>query len=181
VKTRLTDALVGTDVEKAHAMLAELQEGLTDALDTLRDLAHGIYPPLLADRGLPAALESHARKSGLPVMVTTEGVERYPQEAEAAVYFCCLEALQNASKYANASRLTIRLWSEDDELLFSVTDDGRGFDTATAALGAGVQNMSDRLAALGGSLDLASEPGRGTTVTGRVPARSIEPIVRAAP
>jgi signal transduction histidine kinase len=97
------------------------------------------------------------------------------------VYFCCLEALQNVSKYANASRVTIRLWSEHDELLFSVTDDGRGFDTASVALGAGVQNMSDRLAALGGSLDLASEPSRGTTVTGRVPARSVEPSVRSAP
>jgi signal transduction histidine kinase len=88
------------------------------------------------------------------------------------------------SKYANASRVTIRLWSEhdeDDELLFSVTDDGRGFDTASVAFGAGVQNMSDRLAALGGRLDLASEPGRGTTVTGRVPARLVEPSVRSAP
>ena len=181
VKTRLADALVATDAEKAHAMLAELQEGLTDALETLRDLAHGIYPPLLADRGLPAALESQARKSALPVTVTVEGVERYAQEAEAAVYFCCLEALQNVAKYANASRVTIRLWSEDDELVFSVTDDGRGFDTARVALGVGVQNMSDRVAALGGSLDLASEPGRGTIVTGRVPARSIQPTVRAAP
>jgi len=181
VKTRLTDALVGTDVEKAHAMMAELQEGLTDALDTLRDLAHGIYPPLLADRGLPAALESQARKSALSVTVTTEGVERYAQEAEAAVYFCCLEALQNIGKYADASHVTIHLWSEEDQLVFAVTDDGRGFDTTSVALGAGVQNMSDRLAALGGNLDLSSEPGRGTTVTGRVPARPIEPTVRAAP
>ncbi|MDP9301305.1 MAG: sensor histidine kinase, partial [Actinomycetota bacterium] len=181
VKTRLADALVSTDAEKAHALLAELQEGLTDSLEALRDLAHGIYPPLLADRGLPAALESQARKSALPVTVAAERVERYAQETEAAVYFCCLEALQNVAKYANASRVTIRVWTENDELLFSVTDDGRGFDPAGVSLGVGVQNMSDRLAALGGSLDLASEPGSGTTVTGRVPARTIEPTVRAAP
>lgn len=169
VKARLADAFVGKDAEKEHAMLGELQEGLTDALDTLRDLARGIYPPLLADKGLPAALESQARKSLLPVEVADEGIGRYPQEAEAAVYFCCLEALQNIAKYADASRVTVRLWSGDGELTFSVTDDGRGFDRASTSLGAGLQNMADRLAALGGTLDLESEPGRGTIVTGRLP------------
>jgi signal transduction histidine kinase len=181
VKARLADAFVGKDAEKERAMLGELQEGLTDALDTLRDLARGIYPPLLADKGLMAAIEGQARKSPLPIEVTAERVLRYAQETEAAVYFCCLEALQNVAKYANASRVTIRLWSEDGELLFSVTDDGRGFDKAHVSLGAGLQNMSDRLAALGGSVELESEPGRGTTVTGRVPARAIEAAVRAAP
>ena len=169
VKARLAEAFVGKDTEREHAMLGELREGLTDALDTLRDLARGIYPPLLADRGLTAALDAQARKSALPVEVTALGIERYPQEAEAAVYFCSLEALQNVAKYAGASDVKIRLWSDGDELAFSVTDDGRGFDRANVSLGSGLKNMSDRLAALGGSLSLESEPGRGTTVTGRLP------------
>lgn len=171
VKARLAHTLVGADAEKERAMLGELQEGLTEALDTLRDLARGIYPPLLADKGLVAALEAQARKSSLPVEVAAEGIDRYPQETEAAVYFCCLEALQNIAKYAEATHVTIQLSGDGGELTFSVTDDGRGFDLASTTLGAGLQNMSDRLAALGGDLLVDPEPGRGTTITGRLPAR----------
>ena len=168
VKARLTQTLVGADEVKERAMLGELQEGLTEALDTLRDLARGIYPPLLADKGLVAALEAQARKTPVPVQVTADGVERYAQEAEAAVYFCCLEALQNIAKYADATGVTIHLSAGDGELAFSVTDDGRGFDVENTELGAGLQNMSDRLAALGGTMDIDSEPGRGTTIMGRL-------------
>ena len=175
VKARLVEAFVGKDAEKERAMLGELQEGMTEALDTLRDLARGIYPPLLADQGLSAALESQARKSPVAVTITTEGIDRYPQEVEAAVYFCCLEALQNIAKYANASAVQIELRSGDAELRFSVVDDGAGFDQASTALGAGLQNMSDRLAALGGGVEIESERGRGTTVKGWVPARPIAP------
>jgi hypothetical protein len=171
VKARLATALVGADAEKERVMLGELQEGLTEALDTLRDLARGIYPPLLADKGLGAALEAQARKSPVPVEIVADGIERYPQEAEAAVYFCCLEALQNIAKYANASGAKIQLTSGAGELAFSVTDDGKGFDLASTTLGAGLQNMSDRLAALGGTVDIDSEPGRGTTVNGRLPTQ----------
>ncbi len=174
VKAKLIETFVGKDAEKERAMLGDLQEGMTEALDTLRDLARGIYPPLLADRGLAAALEAQGRKSPIPVAVTVDGIERYPQEAEAAVYFCCLEALQNVAKYANASAARIELRGGDGELRFSVADDGRGFDPAATPLGAGLQNMSDRLAALGGSVEVESQPGRGTTITGWVPARSIQ-------
>ena len=83
-----------------------------------------------------------------------------------------LEALQNASKYAEASDVTVRLWQENGDLLFSVADDGPGFDRETTSLGAGLQNMTDRLAALGGTLDIRSRPGGGTTVSGRIPVQS---------
>jgi signal transduction histidine kinase len=153
-------------------MLGDLQEGLGDALENLRDLARGIYPPLLADKGLASALEAQSRKAAMPVRVETDGIGRYSQEFEAAVYFCVLEALQNASKYADASDVAVRLWQENGDLLFSVADDGRGFDQATTPLGTGLQNISDRLAALGGTLDVRSRPGGGTTVSGRIPVQT---------
>ena len=175
VKARLASTLVGREPEKELELLGDLQGGLGDALETLRDLARGIYPPLLADKGLASALEAQSRKASMPVRVETDGIGRYSQEFEAAVYFCVLEALQNASKYAEASDVTVRLWQENGDLLFSVADDGRGFDQETTPLGTGLQNMSDRLAALGGTLDIRSRPGGGTTVSGRIPVRSIEP------
>src|SRR5205085_9844759 len=104
-------------------------------LQTLRDRARGIYPPLLADKGLAAALEAQARRATLPVAVEADGVGRYPREVEAAVYFCVLEALQNVQKYAGASRALVRLSNPDGKLVFEVTDDGEGFDPATARPG----------------------------------------------
>jgi signal transduction histidine kinase len=96
-------------------------------------------------------------------------VGRYPQEAEAAVYFCVLEALQNTAKYANATRATIRFKEEDGRLVFSVSDDGAGFNPDSTPRGSGLQNMADRLEALGGSLEVRSTPGEGTSVVGRLP------------
>jgi signal transduction histidine kinase len=173
VKQRLAEGMVRRDPDKAAAMLAELQQDTTDALENLRDLARGIYPPLLADKGLAAALEAQARKSPLPAEVQATAVTRYAQEAEAAVYFCCLEALQNVAKYADATRVTIILSGRNGELAFSVADDGQGFDAATTPLGAGLQNMADRLAALGGSIEVRSRPGEGTTVAGRLPLSAL--------
>jgi signal transduction histidine kinase len=170
VKLRLTDALVGTDEQRAHAMLAELQVETSEALEDLRDLARGIYPPLLADKGLGAALESQARKSPVPVSVEVDGIGRYPEETEAAVYFSCLEALQNVAKYADASRATVRLAHHDGTLAFEVVDDGRGFDSGAAERGTGLPGIADRLAALGGELTVRTAPGVGTTVAGVVPA-----------
>ena len=174
VKQRLAEGMVRRDPDKAVSMLAELQQDTTEALDNLRDLARGIYPPLLADKGLAAALEAQARKSSVLAEVEADGVARYPQEAEAAVYFCCLEALQNVAKYADASRVTVGLSGRNGELAFSVADDGRGFDADTTPLGSGMQNMADRLAALGGSIEVRSRPGEGTTVTGRLPVPADE-------
>jgi signal transduction histidine kinase len=169
VKIRLARTMTDRDVEKAQSLLDELQGETQDALENLRDLARGVYPPLLADKGLSAALEAQARKVPFPVRVEPNGVGRYTAEAEATAYFCVLEALQNAAKYAEASSATVRLGQEDRHLVFSVADDGRGFDPATTPPGSGLQNMTDRLEALGGTLEVASTPGRGTSVTGRIP------------
>jgi signal transduction histidine kinase len=147
-----------------------LKDGLRAALDDLRDLARGIYPPLLADQGLLPALQAQARKAALPVEIHADGIGRYPQDTEATVYFCTLEALQNITKYAGASTATIGLSCSDGSLRFTVTDDGAGFDTASTRNGTGLQGMTDRLAALGGVLHVRSQPGHGTTLSGELPA-----------
>jgi signal transduction histidine kinase len=146
-----------------------VRDGLHAALDDLRDLARGIYPPLLADQGLVPALHAQARRAALPVEIEADGVGRFPQDTEAAVYFCTLEALQNIAKYAEASRATVGLSCSGGSLRFTVTDDGAGFDTARTRHGSGLQGMSDRLAALGGAFDVRSRPGHGTTVSGELP------------
>jgi len=169
VKQRLTDSMIDRDPARAHDMMAELQRDAASALEELRDLARGIYPPLLADQGLAAALDSQARRSPVPVEIHPDGIGRYSPEIEAAVYFSCLEALQNVAKYADATRATVTLRSVDDFLSFEVMDDGRGFDPEAASRGSGLQGMTDRMAALGGDLEVRSVPGSGTTVSGRVP------------
>ena len=177
VMARLAETTVDGDKDSARAMVAQAQADATDALENLRDLARGIYPPLLAERGLVAALEAQAGRSAIPVTVEADGLGRYPQDAEAAVYFSALEALQNVAKYAGASRACVRLAGPDGRrgaLEFSVTDDGAGFDSGSAGYGTGLQGMADRLAALGGDLQVRSKPGQGTTVTGRLPVRALE-------
>jgi signal transduction histidine kinase len=170
VQLRLADAMVDRDPAKVREVLTRLQGDTQTAINDLRDLARGIYPPLLADQGLGAALEAQARKSPVPVDVTANGVGRLSQDVEAAVYFSCLEALQNVAKYADASRVTISLAMREGSLDFSVVDDGHGFDPALAGRGSGLQGMADRIDAIGGALVIESAPGRGTTVTGRLPA-----------
>lgn len=169
VKLGLAQMLMVRDPEKARATMTQLKSDADEALETLRDLARGIYPPLLADKGLAVALESQARKATVPVTVEALGIPRYSQDIEAAVYFCCLEALQNIQKYAQASQATIRLREESGVLQFEIQDDGTGFDVATVKKGAGLTNMADRLDALGGGFDLTSAPSRGTTLRGRLP------------
>jgi signal transduction histidine kinase len=169
VKLRLADSMVDKDTAKAHDLLAQIQQETNRALQDLRDLARGIYPPLLADKGLAAAVEAQARKSPVPVAVEADAIGRFPQEIEAAVYFCVLEGLQNALKHANPTQTTVRLISTDGHLTFQIADDGRGFDTEAAAYGTGLQGMADRLDAIGGTLEVTSAPRRGTTVTGRLP------------
>jgi signal transduction histidine kinase len=165
----LARQLVASSPEAAD-LLAQTEGQAADALEQLRELARGIYPPLLADLGLRAALEAQARKAAVPVTVEAPGIGRYPQEIEAAVYFCVLEALQNAAKYAQASAARVTLRSEGQDLVFTVDDDGKGFDPATTPKGTGLQGITDRLAALGGTTDIASAPSHGTQITGRVPA-----------
>ena len=169
VKLRLTEQLSERDPAKAREMLTQLQADANAALEDLRDLARGIYPPLLADKGLAAALEAQIRKVTVPMEVHADGIGRYQQDLEAAVYFCCLEALNNVAKYADASGVTIDLSERNGALTFEVRDDGRGFDPAGVTAGTGVQGMADRLDAIGGSLQVESAPGSGTTVRGRIP------------
>jgi signal transduction histidine kinase len=157
------------DPAAVRQLAPTVKDGLRAALEDLRDLARGIYPPLLADQGLVPALQAQARKASLPVEIDADGIGRYRQDTEAAVYFCALEALQNIAKYAGASRATVGLSCTGGSLRFTVTDDGAGFDTASTRHGTGLQGMADRLAALGGALDVRSQPGRGTTLTGQLP------------
>ena len=156
--------------EQAGELLEQTEQAASRALEDLRDLARGIYPPLLADLGLRAALEAQARKAAVPVTVEAPAVGRYPQPTEAALYFSVLEALQNVAKYAHASAARVTLSQDGPALVFTVEDDGTGFDPATTPMGTGLQGIADRLAALGGTIEITSAPGHGTRVTGRVPA-----------
>jgi signal transduction histidine kinase len=175
VKAQLADITVDEDPAQAKQILGELKADAAGALENLRDLARGIYPPLLADLGLAAALGAQARKSPLPVTVDADGIGRFPQATEAAVYFCCLEALQNTAKYAHATQARICLQAQNGTLRFTVSDDGAGYDTSHTPLGSGQRNMADRLAALGGRLEVRSAPRQGTTITGHLPVPSRTP------
>jgi signal transduction histidine kinase len=166
--TVLDDA--ADDPAEVRQLTGELRDGLHAAIDDLRALARGIYPPLLADQGLGAAVRAQAARAPLPVRVEADGIGRYRRDAEATAYFCILEALQNVAKYARASSATVALSCPDGRLEFTVTDDGDGFDTAQPAPGTGLQGMADRLAAAGGTLCIRSAPGLGTTISGRLPA-----------
>jgi signal transduction histidine kinase len=182
VKARLTRTLTDRDPAKAAQMLEQIEAEMQSALEDLRDLARGIYPPLLADKGLEAALTAQARKSSVPVSVSADHVGRFPQEIEAAVYFSTLEALQNVAKYAEASRAVVDLHADDGSLWFTVADDGRGFDPGSTGYGTGLQGIADRLGALDGSLHVTSAPGSGTTIVGRLPlARPTETGTDAMP
>jgi len=172
VKLRLARQVLSKDPTRVDGMLDELAGDTQRALEDLRDLARGIYPPLLADQGLAAALEAQARRSPVPVTVEADGVGRYAPEVEAAVYFSCLEALQNVAKYAEASAATVQLSESPGRLEFRIHDDGVGFDAAATSYGTGLQGIADRLAAFGGALAVASTPGSGTAITGSLPAQA---------
>jgi signal transduction histidine kinase len=161
------------DSGEVRQVTGQLRAGLRAAIDDLRALARGIYPPLLADQGLGPALRTQVGRAPLPVLVEADGIGRYPRDAEAAVYFCILEALQNTAKYARASRAAVALSCPGSHLEFTVTDDGAGFDTATVSHGTGLQGMADRLAAAGGTLRISSAPGSGTTISGRLPVSEL--------
>jgi signal transduction histidine kinase len=170
VKARLARTFAERDPAKSAEMLSQIEAETQSALEDLRDLARGIYPPLLADKGLPDALAAQVRKAAMPVdLRVSPELHRFSQEVEAAAYFCTLEALQNVAKYASASRVQVDLEQDGSMLRFRVVDDGCGFDPSAVRAGTGLQGMADRLAALDGELDLTSTPGRGTTVQGRIP------------
>jgi signal transduction histidine kinase len=177
VNIRVARDLVADDPASAASLLDELGEAVRTTINEVRDLAHGIYPPLLRDAGLVEALRAVARRQPQPVDLQAEDVGRYPADVEAAVYFCCLEALQNAAKHAPDADVTIRLHADAaagssvaaPTLRFEVRDDGPGFDPGTVHLGAGLRHLADRLGAVGGTVQWAAAPGAGTRVAGVVP------------
>jgi signal transduction histidine kinase len=169
VQLKLLEQSAGKDPDRDRQLAAKLGSQANAALEDLRDLARGIYPPLLADKGLAAALESQARKAAVPTTIEADGIGRYAQDVESAIYFCTLEALNNVAKYAEATRAIVRVSQQDGHVAFAVEDDGRGFDATATSYGTGLQGMADRLDAVGGDLLVESSPGAGATVTGRIP------------
>jgi signal transduction histidine kinase len=171
VKLRLAKDAVDDDPPGAIELIDGLRTDLQDAIQELRALAHGIFPPLLVSGGLGEALPAAVARAALPTVLEADGLHRYPPDVEAAVYFCCLEALQNAGKHAgDGAKGTVRVWEERNELRFEVADDGAGFDAAGATVqGHGFVNMADRLGAIDGTLDVETAPGRGTRISGRIP------------
>jgi signal transduction histidine kinase len=177
VKLGLARQLLNVDESTAATMLEELRDDAQVTLTELRELAHGIYPPLLRTRGLPEALQAAANRAVLPTTVVADDLPRFDADVEAAVYFCCLEAIQNAGKHAGADAgITVTIGYDDAVLRFAVSDDGSGFEPAAVASGQGgpgghgFVNMEDRLGAIGGTLAVTSAPGAGTTITGSIPA-----------
>jgi signal transduction histidine kinase len=172
VALRVRMELVAEVVEAESAGAARAIRGLEgevdETIDEVRAFARGIYPSLLAERGLSEALRAAGRSATVPTIVDAGSVGRFPAEIEATVYFACMEALQNAAKHAHAQGVTIAV-SQNPHLRFSVTDDGDGFDPRNPSGGHGMTNLRDRLEAVGGELRVDSAPGRGTRVSGSIP------------
>ena len=169
------EQLLGEEPAVAADLLESVAADAGRALDGLRDLARGVFPPLLADRGLVAALEAQVRKAAFPARVVAGpdvSAVRFDPRAEAAVYFCCLEALTNAARHAHGSRVTVELAAHGGWVSFAVRDEGLGFDAVGGPEWSGLQRMRDRVEALGGTLEVRSALGEGTTVEGRVPAEA---------
>ena len=170
VRLELAGELMGEDPGRGGTLVRELGSEVEETLEEVRALAGGIYPSLLADRGIVEALRSAAERAPVPMTIDGDGVGRYAPELESAVYFCCLEAIQNAAKHAEgASAVSITI-ADDGAVRFAVRDDGIGFDIESAGRGRGLTNMHDRLAAVGGELTIESAPGEGTSVLGVIPA-----------
>lgn len=175
VNLRLAETIGKSSTERARVVLADQAAATDDAIATLVDLSRGIYPGTLTLDGIGPALGSAATNSPVPVEVRDRtGGLRLSAETEAAVYFCCLEAVQNAAKHADASNVVIEIERKDDRLTFCVEDDGCGFDPAAVSLGSGLANMRDRIDAVGGRLRLQHADPRGTRVVGWVPAHLAE-------
>jgi len=176
VKTNLARQLVAAQPEKAEELVRGLRTDVGRALEDLAELARGVVPAALTELGLAEALRVQAGRAALPVTVEAPpNLPRVAEAAEAAAYFCVLEALQNVAKYARATRAAVALRANGGELRFTVRDDGVGFDPAARSMGTGMQGMADRLGTLGGTLEVHSEPGHGTTVEGRLPVRALQP------
>ncbi len=169
VKLELAREALDADPAEAAELVGGLGSEVEEIIEEVRSLARGIYPALLASDGLGEALRSAGRRSRLPVAIEADGVGRLPPETESAVYFCCLEALQNVAKHATGATLVRIDLHRDADLRFEVSDDGCGFASENPVEGSGMTGMRDRIAAVGGELRVESGPGEGTRVIGRTP------------
>jgi signal transduction histidine kinase len=176
LKLDLATEAIKAERGRGERMLATVGLELDDLLSTLRSLAKGIYPSILEQRGLREALASVALSAPVPVSVVAPTIRRYEEEVEVAVYFCCLEAIQNVIKHAGTgARAWVRLSHQGDWLRFEVRDSGEGFDAQGVPSGSGLVNMRDRIEAVAGRLWVTSSQSDGTLVRGRVPASLAKP------
>jgi signal transduction histidine kinase len=167
---------VRADSATTAAALERLGDEVEETIDDVRSIARGIYPSLLADQGLVEALRAAALGAPLPAQVTADGIGRYAPEVETTVYYACMEALQNAVKHARGATGVWISLSDTGRLRFEVRDDGAGFTPPGPSRGAGLTNLRDRLAALGGAVTIESSPGLGTRVAGSIPVCAPEPL-----
>lgn len=168
----LAGEIPGTE-RRMRERLQEIGQSAEEALEELREVGQGLYPPILTDWGLAATLERIHPPADGTLAVNADGLARYSPEIESSVYYCCMEAIQNATKHGgHGVRMTVSLHEHGNELTFRVTDDGQGFDRSALHEGTGFHNMRDRLGALDGRLIIDSAPGKGTTVAGSVPVRA---------
>ena len=173
VKLGLTLAVAEqTGAVRTAALLHKLKNEADGAVETLRDFARGVYPPLLETEGLDSAISAQALRSAVPVTVNTEGIGRYDRQTEATVYFCIAQTLENVNRHADASLIRIGLRDDGGVLHFRIDDDGRGFDPDSRLPGGGLSTVTDRLAVVGGSLSIDSAPGQGTVIAGSIPVEA---------
>ncbi|MHB8658476.1 MAG: HAMP domain-containing sensor histidine kinase [Solirubrobacteraceae bacterium] len=172
LKLSILRTTISRDCAAAEGMCEELNRSLQGALRELRTLAHGLYPAVLENAGLVPALRDAAERIEIPTRFDVPDGGRCAPHVEATVYFCCLEALQNAAKHAGGdARASVTITEQDGALSFEVSDDGIGFERSSLELGTGLQHITDRVAALSGTLRISSAPGQGTRVRGTVPLR----------
>jgi signal transduction histidine kinase len=164
---RVAVAKLESDPAGASAVLADAGDELARALDELRELARGLHPAVLSDHGLGAAVEMLAGRAAVPVEIAGMPAERLPEPVEAAAYYLIAEALTNATKYAQASAVRVRVAARDANVFVEVSDDGVG--GADASAGSGLRGLADRVAALGGTLDVVSPDGAGTSLRAEIP------------
>ena len=170
IRLGLAAEMMEDDPVRAAALVRTFGIEVEDAIEDVRSLAHGVYPSLLADMGLEEALASAARRFPLSTTVTCDNIRRYPADVESAVYFSCLEAMQNTAKHApDADSISISVRDGGSVLRFEVRDNGSGLDHVPVRPGAGLVNMEDRMVAVGGQLTIQSVRGAGISVSGTIP------------
>jgi two-component system, NarL family, sensor kinase len=175
IRLRIGALYTGASALDPHQLadaLGTLISEVDSTVAAIRDVARGLHPPILQRSGLAPALTVHCEGLGIPITVETHGLGRYEQTVENAVYFSCMEAVQNAVKHAGAKHVAVRVAADEGAVRFTVADDGAGFDPSTRSGGSGLANIGDRVTALGGRMTIDSAPGRGTRINGMVPAQS---------